>query len=548
MKELAAALEDVRATRSRVAKEERLARYLRSLDDATLPHAARMLAGRVVPVDDPRPAGAGYAVWKTAAAHATKWDVETVVDCMRATSDAGEAIGLLIAANPTAHAREGLSVLEVVALAGRIAAVGSPSRKSALLGEALATMPPRAAKYLVKLISGGLRIGALQGVLEGAIARAFDADQDAVRKAIARCADVGEVAVLARAGQLERASVHVGRPIGFMLATPIQSVTTRPSGEPWIVEDKLDGVRAQVHRGLGLVRMFARSGDAIDGTFPEIEDALRACDGTFVLDGEVIAVDPDGHIAPFAVLQERLNRKRVDDRMRAGRPVVFVAFDILVDGERVVIDEPFVTRRALLEARIATLGAARERVRLSPIETLGERELDPLRLAALDRGAEGLVNKRNDAPYDAGRRGQSWVKVKEAYGTLDVVVTAAEEGHGKRRGMLSDYTFAVWRGAELVNVGKAYSGLTDEEIEALTVKLTRMTTARYGRVRSVRPELVLEVAFDSVHRSTRHRSGYALRFPRIVRIRDDKSAAQANTIDDVRGLFERQGGARAKRE
>jgi DNA ligase-1 len=548
MRALAEALEDVRKTRSRIVKEERLARYLVSLDEATLPHAARMLAGRVVPVDDPRPPGAGYAVWRAAASAATGWDLETISDCMRATSDGGEAIGLLVAADPHSHARPGLSVLDVVALAGRIAAVGSPSRKIALLADALQKMPPVGAKYLVKLMSGGLRIGALQGVLEGAIARAWNVDQDDVRRAIARCADIGEVAVLARAGHLENARVHVGRPIGFMLATPIQSVAQRPSGEGWVIEDKLDGVRAQVHRAPGMVRIFARSGDVIDGTFPEIEDALRWCEGTFVMDGEVIAVGPDGVIAPFAALQERLNRKRVGERERTERPVVFVAFDLLVDGDRTILDEPWSVRRAMLEARVATLGTARERVRLSGVTPLAGDDLEDLRRLSLERGAEGLMLKRADAIYDAGRRGQSWVKVKEAYATLDVVVTAAEEGHGKRRGMLSDYTFAVWRGAELLNVGKAYSGLTDEEIEALTVRLQRMTTARYGRVRSVRPELVIEVAFDSIHRSTRHRSGYALRFPRIVRIRDDKSALQANTIDDVRALFERQGAARAKKD
>ena len=261
-----------------------------------------------------------------------------------------------------------------------------------------------------------------------------------------------------------------------------------------------------------------------------------------VLDGEILAVAPDGRSRPFQALQVRLNRKTPTRELLDQVPVCFVAFDVLVDDGRVLVDRPWTERRAALEAIARELGP-------KPAFAIGEArvvETEEALDAAFDlarkNGNEGLVLKRMDAPYEAGKRGQSWIKVKKATATLDVAVTAVEQGHGKRAGVLSDYTFAVWRVAHeaLVDVGKAYSGLTDAEIEKLSRHFEERTIEARGAWRKVTPDVVLEVGFDGIQRSERHASGFALRFPRILRVRDDKTIDECDTLETVEALFAAQ--------
>ena len=252
---------------------------------------------------------------------------------------------------------------------------------------------------------------------------------------------------------------------------------------------------------------------------------------------------PSGDPRPFQALQPRLRKSRPAAEDLAEARVQLVAFDLLLDGSGPLLALPWTERRARLEALTARLGEGG--LRLNPASPLPASEplevsVDAAFRGARERGHEGLVLKRADAPYDAGRRGQAWLKVKRAHATLDAVVVGAEEGHGRRAGVLSDYTFAVWKGEELVPIGKAYSGLTDEEIEGMTRRLDALTLEQRGGVRVVRPEVVLEVAFDGIQRSARHASGFALRFPRIVRIRDDKLPADADRLAAVEALFEAQ--------
>jgi DNA ligase-1 len=291
------------------------------------------------------------------------------------------------------------------------------------------------------------------------------------------------------------------------------------------------------------VRLFARGLDDVSATFPEVTESLAKGRGDFVLDGELVALGADGRPRPFMQLQNRLGRKEPTPEILRATPVSFVAYDMLADGADDLLALPWSARRERLVALGARgLGPA---FAVNPVAP-HPGDLDARFDAARARGFEGLVLKRKDAPYDAGRRGQSWIKVKRAFGTLDVVVTAAELGHGKRAGVLSDYTFAVWSSAsadaELVNVGKAYSGLTDREIDEMTARLQAITvrTERRGGLRVVRPEIVLEVAFDGIQRSKRHASGFALRFPRIARIRDDKRPEDADRLPAVEALFTAQ--------
>lgn len=550
MKRLAAGLDAARARRSRTAKEAAIAGALAAIaaedDDVALATAARVASGRVLPVGDGRALGVGWSLLFDVVRTATGFDEEVVSACARKAGELAEAFALLVARIDGAEEREGVSLRDVAQLAEALAAEPTRAGKRALLERAFARATPLETKYLCKALGGGMRIGAQEGVLEGAIARAFGVPLERLRRAATLVTDPGDLAVLARAGRVEEARLRVGRPVAFMLATPIESIATALDPTAYVLEDKIDGVRAQAHRAAGGdVAIFARGLDRVTGAFPEVAEALRRVPSALVLDGEIVAVSPSGRPRPFQALQRRLGRAQPSAADLAEAPVVLIAFDVLADASGPLLDRPWTERRARLEALVRSL-APTDAVRVLPTVRLPPHEpfdqaLDAAFGAARARGYEGLVLKRADAPYEPGRRGRTWVKVKHAHATtLDVVVVAAEEGHGRRAGVLSDYTFAVWRGDDLVPVGKAYTGLTDDEIDAMTRRLDATTFERRGGLRLVRPEVVLEVAFDGVQRSSRHGSGYALRFPRIVRVRDDKRPEEADRIEAVAAIFDAQ--------
>jgi DNA ligase-1 len=478
-------------------------------------------------------------------------DAAGVGACARRTGDMAEAFGLLVRRVEGSEERAGVRVTEVAELADALAADSSRARKRALLDAVFARATPLETKYLCKALGGGMRIGAQESLVVGAVARAFGVTADEARAAASLVTDVGDLAVLARQGRLAEARLEVGRPVAFMLATPLETVASPVDPADYCVEDKIDGVRAQAHRTEdGTVVLFARGLDRVTDAFPEVAAVLRDAKHALVVDGEIVAVSPDGRPRPFQALQPRLKKSKPTAADLAGAQVALVAFDLLADASGPLTALPWRERRARLDALAASLGPS-PAFRVNPAVPLPAGEplatsTEAAFLAARARGHEGLVLKRADAPYDAGRRGQAWIKVKRASATLDAVVVAAEEGHGKRAGVLSDYTFAVWRGEagspgeELVPIGKAYSGLTDEEIDAMTRRLDAITLERRGGVRTVRPEIVLEVAFDGLQRSTRHASGFAMRFPRIVRIRDDKRPDEADRIEAVEALFAAQ--------
>jgi DNA ligase-1 len=557
VKRLATALDAARARRSRIGKEESIAGALRAIaeegHDPELATAARIAAGRLLPIGDGRPLGVGGSLLLDVVRAATGFDDEVIIACARTAGDLAEAFALLVRRNEDADAREGVRLRAVVDLIAALASEPGRASKRAMLDAAFRRATPLETKYLAKALGGGLRIGAQEGVVHGAIARAFDVPAERVRDAAALVADVGDLAVLAHHGRLDDAHLVGGRPVAFMLATPIETVATPIDPSAFIVEDKIDGVRAQVHRTLdGETAIFARGLDRVTLAFPEIVDALQGAPGqptrpvvgeSVVLDGEIVAVAPSGRPRPFQALQARLKKSRPSDEDIRQIPVALVAFDILADPSGSLLHLAWRDRRLRLEAFVAAVGRAA--IVLHPFTTLSsvgslDAALDVAFAAARARGHEGLVLKRADAPYDAGRRGQAWMKVKRAHATLDVVIVAAEEGHGRRAGALSDYTFAVWREDDLVPVGKAYSGLTDVEIDAMTHRLEAITIERREGVRVVRPEIVLEVAFDGVQRSTRHASGFALRFPRIVRVRPDKTPEQADRIGALDAILAAQ--------
>jgi DNA ligase 1 len=322
----------------------------------------------------------------------------------------------------------------------------------------------------------------------------------------------------------------------FMLAKPLDSLGDLDDPTAWTVEDKYDGIRSQVHSDSHRVVIFTRGLEETTAAFPEICEAAKALKGRVALDGEILAWK-DGKALPFNVLQQRLARKKVVASHLDDIPVVFLAYDILFYEGRMLVDRPIEERRSILRELIAAAGSPLLQASLVTTAESSE-QIDRAYHEARERGNEGLILKRNGSAYEAGKRSGTWLKVKRPYATLDVVVTAAETGTGRRAVFLSDYTFAVRSGEGFVNVGKAYSGLTDVEVRELTRIFRASAINRFGRVTLVKPEVVFEVAFDGVQKSPRHKSGYALRFPRILRWRKDKSAAEADDLDRVRELYE----------
>jgi DNA ligase 1 len=418
-----------------------------------------------------------------------------------------------------------------------------------------------------------------------------------VKRANMLLGDIGETLRLASAEKLADARLRLFHPIDFMLASPVESAEEAVSYfANAAVEDKYDGIRAQAHIGRGEpgggeagdreARLFSRTRDEITESFPEVPPALAGLRQDAILDGEIVAwsipennseiATVHGRALPFSTLQQRLGRKKVSERLIREVPVAYLVFDILYANGKLLLDQPLRERRRILDELLARPRVAftkssqghssrnqsfqgqsfrgqsafafgesddipQAHVLAAPVAVAHTPEdLEQLFTAARSRGNEGLMIKDLESSYTPGRRGKSWLKMKRELATLDVVVTAVEYGHGKRIGVLSDYTFAVWSGDRLVNIGKAYSGLTDAEIAEMTKWFLAHKISEQGLRLEVEPKIVLEVAFNNMMQSTRHESGYALRFPRIVRLRPDKRPEDADTIETVKQIFERQ--------
>ncbi len=530
--------EAVRSTRSRLTKGAALSAYLPTLDDPDLAVACRFFAGIVFPRHDARTTGVGWAIVRDALLDVTGVAPAELSEAYVAHGDLGDLTGELLRDRPSS----GLGLAEAEAFFAALAAAAKPKDRRTLVRDLLARTGGLEARYLVKLLGSELRIGLKEAQVEEAIAGAFGRPLADVRRAALLRGDVGEIAVLAKRDALASATLSLFHPIGFMLAqplaTPAELVDTLPA--PFAIEDKYDGIRAQAHVGGDRVVLISRTLDDVSGSYPEVLAALRALPPGLVLDGELVAVDPDvpERIAPFKTLQSRLGRKKPSAELLARVPVAYVVFDVLAADADLVIDEPYDARRRRLDA--CTWPAPT--VRLAPMQHADDADaVERAFAAARAAGNEGIVAKDPGSPYTPGRRGKTWIKLKRPLATLDVVVTAVERGHGRRHTVLSDYTFAVRAGDDdptLLDVGKAYNGLTDAEIAALTTRFEALTIERRGGWHRVRPEVVLEVTFDVVQPSTRHPAGYALRFPRIVRVRDDKPVGEIDTLAAVRRLAE----------
>ena len=622
MQRLAIAGEAIAGTTKKLLKTGIVADYLKSRTEDEAAVSAVFLSGRAFPAwEETTMQIGGRALWRIVAELAEKSETD-LTESYRRHGDLGAVAGEIL----PERAGQGVSALEVEAAFRQIAAARGPAAKAALVRDLISRATPLEAKYIIKIMTGDLRIGLKESLVEDAIARAYAATLPQVQRANMLLGDIGQTLRLALEGKLDDAQMRLFHPIGFMLASPIESTEEGLSYfSEAAVEDKYDGIRAQAHVANGEVKFFSRTRDEITESFPELPDALAGLEQDAILDGEIVAweyprnirdtqevvdeaasgassdenasedektrADEDkavnlGRARPFSVLQQRLGRKKVSEKMLREIPVAFLAFDVLYAGGELLMDRPLRERAGILDGLLSERKVIHHRVtetqrnakqarlvfedsepeddselehpeheenqtraasviRVPVFRASSAEELEDLFVAAQARGNEGLMIKDLDSSYTPGKRGKAWLKMKRELATLDVVVTAVDYGHGRRIGVLSDYTFAVWDGDKLVNIGKAYSGLTDVEIAEMTQWFLEHTipdrnSEAQGFRLQVEPKIVLEVAFNNMMRSDRHESGYALRFPRIVRLRPDKSAEDADTIERAREIFERQ--------
>jgi len=592
MQKFAAACEAIGATTKKLVKTAIVADYLKSRTTAAAAVSAVFLSGRPFPAwEEATLQVGGRSLWRIVAEISGKEESELAA-AYRRSGDLGAVAADVL----SKRVGQGLDILDVESAFRRIATTRGPSPKATLVRDLLARATPPEAKYIVKIMTGDLRIGLKESLVEEAIAQAYPSTISEVQRANMLLGDIGETLLLAAESRLSDARMRLFHPLGFMLASPVASTKEGLSYcTEAAVEDKYDGIRAQAHIGGGEVRLFSRTRDEITESFPELPPALSSLPQDAILDGEIVAweypatgaqakviVDEAfsaegehkaanlGRARPFSVLQPRLGRKKVTRKMLRDVPIAFLVFDLLYVNGDLMIDHPLRERAQFLDALLSAprratpstpLGSqstnqgmllfdwdapdalVAERIIRAPVfRASSPEELEQLFVAARARGNEGLMIKDLNSPFTPGKRGKAWLKMKRELATLDVVVTAVEYGHGKRIGVLSDYTFAVWDTdkGRLVNIGKAYSGLTDIEIAQMTQWFLDHTMDDQGFRLVVEPKIVLEVAFNNMMRSDRHESGYALRFPRIVRLRPDKLAEDADTLERAHEIYEQQ--------
>ena len=536
--------EKVRQTPSKNAKVTAIAGYLLELDDdPSLAASVLFMSGAIFPKGSGLALNVGFNTIMHSLSEIGHLDPEEIQKIYLQHGDLGAlAEYVLSKRHQSSLVTQQLLLPDIHDQLRKIAATtgsGASVAKRRVLTGLLINCSPIEAKYLIKIVTGELRVGVVEGLVELAIAKAFGRDMQPVRQAMLLSGDIAQVALLAKNDALSTVIMKPLTPLSFMLADVMFSAEeiAQYYNRPLICEFKYDGIRVQLHKFSDKVKMFSRKLEDVTISFPDILSAVALIPAEFILDGEVLAYR-DGRPLHFQELQKRLRRKAVTNHLMSEIPLVYIPYDILyLDGES-LIDRPLGERKELLS-----------RIRFKePIINLGYRIVSTAQEIAYafkesrDAGHEGLVVKELESQYYPGKRGRHWTKLKYELDTIDAVIVIAEYGHGKRAGTLSDYTFAVKddHDSSLKTIGKAYSGLTDTEIAKMTDRLRSITVRDEGYRLVVRPEIVLEVAFDSIQKSNRHDSGFALRFPRIKSIRTDKIVSDIDTVKKIRRIYERQ--------
>ncbi len=534
-RELAELARRIASTSSRREKVAIVAELIRKLDPEEAYKALLILTGRIFPPSDPRELNVSWAtLWKVVSELTRRGEPKGV--------DVGELVESMLKSRDkrqTILFEEPLTIEEVYSLLEAIAEAegpGSKGKKESILKTLFSRMEPEEAWLLANAIIGETRLGLSEGLLIDAIAHAYRRRREDVERATMVLGDPYEI--VRRGGRLEFKPV-VFRPLRPMLAQRAEGVRAAITElGKCALEYKLDGIRVQVHVKGEEVRLFSRRLSDVTRSVPDVVESVRSGVRAeeAILEGEIIA-ERDGRPLPFQMLIRRFRRTNFDPKLLEEIPLRLYLFDLLLLNGESYLERPYVERRAKLEQVVS------EPLRLvQSIVTSNPREGERFMKEALERGHEGIMAKRLDSPYVPGVRGRFWLKVKEVH-TLDLVVVAAERGYGRRHRWYSDYYLAVRdpETGEFLVVGKTFKGLTDEEFEWMTRRLEELAVEREGKLIRVRPEIVVEVAFNELQRSSKYRSGFALRFARILRIRDDKAPDEVDTLDKVRELYEKQG-------
>jgi len=541
LKTFADVCERVKGRTSKNLKVEILSEYLKKLDDTSLKIACGLLSGEIFPPRQNVVLQVGYSTLAEIITELSGKDRRMLEKVFLRYGDLGETAEEILAKKSIAPLfSEEYTLItfhDKLAKVAEITGKGSYSEKRKTLTGLFLNMSPVEAKYFTKILTGEMRIGLVAGLVIEGITAAFGQKFDEVNEAYLLTCDIGETAILAKYNNITDAKLEPLHQTNFMLAEAMQTPEEIEEyfGKPMICEYKLDGIRAQCHKKGDIVKIFTRKGNESGNSFPEIVEALGKITHDYIIDGEIVAFDK-GKILPFSLLQHRLQRKVITRKVIDEVPLTIFVYDILfLDGESVYKKTLIKRKEALKKLQLS------EKVKMLGYSFVSKKEeMEAKFNESIERGYEGLMIKDPDSIYMVGKRGKNWVKLKKELDTLDVVVVASERGHGKRANVFSDCVFSVWDNGELKTIGKAYSGLTDKELSEMNEKLKEIMVKDEGWRIVVRPEIVIEVAFNGIQKSDRHESGYALRFPRIKRIRYDKSVEQVDTIDKVRSIFERQ--------
>lgn len=541
---LALLAQQILETRGTSAKIKFAAEYFRDLQsDEDLKLATQFLGEGAFSDVSGKRASVGHRTIAVQAAEFCEIDYDMVFKPSRvAIGSASETIQKLLENLPEARAKwsaENLSLTKIEAIYEELYITSSRDRKQQILQEAWTKMTPLETKFFLRIMGGGsLRIGFETKSVVNAIAKAFDKELEAVRYAHMITGSLGETAVLAKNGTLNKASFELFHPLSFMLASPIESRAVE-NLELYIAEEKFDGMRCQAHISGSRVELFSRDLNEITGSFPEIVEFFQQRNlPETVLDGE-ICVFVDNTILPFQLLQKRMGVKKPSKKLLAQYPVLFISYDLLFFEDSPLFDESLTIRRKKLEELSQRLNLPIT----SQMEISSQDDVEQLFERALAHGNEGLMLKLKDSTYEYGQRRKSWLKVKKPSGSLDTVILYAHAGSGKRGGKFSDFTLGISvkdderYEEEFIPIGKAYGGYSNEELDELNKRIKNLTQERFGPTVLLKPELVVELEFEDIQINKRTKAKYTLRLPRFKAIRWDLSPKDVDTLSDVERMY-----------
>lgn len=555
-KSLSELLEKVEATRKRLEIIDLTASYLKTLTTEEIKPATNMMVGRAFPKYNQKTLDVSWSTLTQVLDQTSHFDWNLWRQALANTGDIGSATKVLLeqtkAKKQMQLAQKSLTITEVrqtLEVIAQTSGTGSRTRKERLITTLFSLATPIEVKYLVKIFTGEMRTGLHEGLMEGAVAKAFDVPLQKVQHASMVLGDIGEVALRLKTRgleSLEKVGFIVFRPVKLMLAQTAQTIIEALAiqGGKSAFEYKYDGARVQIHKQNNEVQIFSRRLSNVTKSLPEIVEIVKhnIIASSAIVEGEVVALDSAGFPIAFQHLMRRFKRTRDIPHMVQKIPLTLYLFDFLYINGESLITKSYIERREILEQNVGEISLSKQ------IVTDKNDEAEVFFKEATSLGHEGLMAKKLDSPYSPGLRGKKWLKIKKVLETLDLVITAAEYGYGRRKDWLSDYYIAARdpKTNEFLELGKTFKGLTDVEIIEMTKKLKKSAVKHEGHRVTVIPGIVVEVAYNEIQKSPKYKSQMALRFARITRIRNDKTSEDVDTIEKVKEIYERQFNTKGK--